>query len=394
MKWLYNRCTAIFHGNKTMPQFPPYYIGLMSGTSLDGVDGVIVAFTEEEDQLVMHTKATTHVAFPPALREEFMALQHSGEDEIHREAMAANNMARLYAQTCLLLLSEANLSTHEVCAIGAHGQTIRHQPELGFTWQTNNPALIAELTSMNVIADFRARDIAAGGQGAPLVPAFHKALFGSDTTARVVVNIGGISNISILPATPHNTCRGFDTGPGNVLLDGWISRQQNRAYDDKGAWAASGRVSKELLDALRNEPYIQLPPPKSTGRDLFNMDWLDARMVGHWLSGEDVQATLSMFTASTIADAIAQHAPETDAVYLCGGGAYNVTLVRDITHCLQVRGLQPEVDSTAALGVDPIHVEASAFAWLARQFMHRQPGNQPAVTGALGSRILGGFYPA
>lgn len=374
--------------------FPPYYIGLMSGTSLDGVNGVLASFAEDKGKTSVDIVTTVQVAFPAVLREEMMGLQQSGLDEIHREAMAANALARLYAQTCLLLLSKTDLSARDVCAIGAHGQTIRHMPSLDYTRQTNNPSLIAELTGMNVIADFRSRDIAAGGQGAPLVPAFHKAVFGSSKQHRAVVNIGGIANVSVLPAGNADNYFGFDTGPGNVLLDGWIQRQQGKPYDKDGAWAASGHVNLPLLEELRKESFLQLLPPKSTGRDLFNMDWLDARLNGVWIPAEDIQATLSMFTASCIVDAIEYHAPDTKGVYICGGGAHNLQLMRDIQHYLDDNLFELQAVTTEELGIPPDDVEAVAFAWLARQFMLRRAGNQPTATGASGPRQLGAFYPA
>jgi len=268
----------------------------MSGTSMDGVDGVLANFRDG----AIHTLEAAFVPFSPALRAELMALQANGDNEIEREALAANGLARCYAECVQQLMPAA---PGPVAAVAVHGQTVRHRPELGFTRQTNNPALLAELTGLDVIADFRSRDIAAGGQGAPLVPAFHAAAFGQKGTARVVVNIGGIGNISVLHADGRVT--GFDTGPGNVLLDGWTGRHQGKDYDADGAWGASGRVHAALLDALMAEPYFHQPAPKSTGRDLFHMDWLDARLAGFAdLAPADVQATLVEVTARSIADAI------------------------------------------------------------------------------------------
>src|SRR5450830_1713730 len=370
----------------------PVYIGMMSGTSLDGVDGVLVRLPVTQGD-TMELLASAYIPFSEELRRQALQLQQPGENEIHHEALLANALAHSYTTCTSALLS--NYPHLAVRAIGVHGQTIRHRPELGFTRQTNNPALLAELTSIDVIADFRSRDVAAGGQGAPLVPAFHQAVFGSDSEARVAVNIGGISNISILLAGKLQATSGFDTGPGNVLMDAWIARHQGQSYDADGAWGASGKVDAALLHTLRQDAYFALPPPKSTGRDLFHSDWLDARVQGHaHLPAADVQATLTAFTAATITDAIVQQAPHTAAVYVCGGGAYNTYLLQLLAQGLgSAAGREIPVYSTAALGVAPNHVEALAFAWLAQRFCLRLPGNLPAVTGARGLRVLGGLYP-
>jgi len=361
------------------------YIGLMSGTSLDGVDGALAQF--EGDAIT--TIAAAYVAFPPSLRAELMALQARGDNEIEREALAANQLAQHYAQCVADLLRESGRTAAEVHAVAVHGQTIRHRPELGFTRQTNNPALLAELCGINVIADFRSRDIAAGGQGAPLVPAFHQALFGKAGQARVVANIGGISNISVLRGDGRVT--GFDTGPGNVLMDGWIHRHRQQEYDADGAWAASGKVIPDLLAELLKEPYLALPAPKSTGRDLFHLAWLDKRLAVYAPAApEDVQRTLTEYTAVTLAEAIKAYGGGADAVYICGGGAYNGVLMDALGAAL---GNQVMVASTQALGVAPNRVEALAFAWLGYRFSERLAGNLPAVTGAQGERVLGALYP-
>lgn len=358
------------------------FIGLMSGTSMDGVDGVLADFSGD----AIRTLASNFMPFPPALREQLMALQAGGENEIEREAIAANALAACYAECVEALLPAGG----RIAAIAAHGQTIRHRPELGFTRQTNNPALLAELTGIDVIADFRTRDVAAGGQGAPLVPAFHMAQFGQPGSTRVVVNIGGIANISVLHA--DGRVGGFDTGPGNVLMDGWIGSHLGRDYDADGAWAASGTPDHALLAQLMQERYFKLAAPKSTGRDLFHLDWLDGHLRRRpALPPQDVQATLCHLTALTIAQAIRLETQDVDAVYVCGGGAYNSTLLRDLREAL---GGTIVVESTDALGVAPNRVEALAFAWLGYRFMQRQPGNLPAVTGAKGPRILGALYPA
>ena len=361
------------------------YIGLMSGTSLDGVDGVLADFSGRG----IRTLQAAFTPFPAALRAELMALQAASENELEREALAANALARCYADCVRQLLAAA---PGPVRAVAVHGQTIRHRPELGFTRQTNNPALLAELTGIDVIADFRARDVAAGGQGAPLVPAFHEARFGKPKQVRVVVNIGGIGNISVLHG--DGRVHGYDTGPGNVLMDLWVARHTGKPYDEDGAYAATGRVDERLLEALLDEPYFRQPPPKSTGRDLFHAEWLDRKLAQRpGLAPADVQATLTRLTAVSIARAIQAETVDrpAQAVYVCGGGAYNGALLRDIEAAL---GGGIPVRSTEELGVAPNRVEALAFAWLGYQFTRRRPGNLPAVTGAAGLRVLGALYPA
>jgi anhydro-N-acetylmuramic acid kinase len=364
------------------------YIGLMSGTSLDGVDGVLADFTGRG----IRTLGAAFTPFPAALRAELLALQAPSDNELEREALAANGLAHCYADCVRQLLAG---DPDPVRAIAVHGQTVRHRPELGFTRQTNNPALLAELTGIDVIADFRSRDVAAGGQGAPLVPAFHAARFGKAGQVRVVVNIGGIANISVLNG--DGSTLGHDTGPGNVLMDAWIARHQGAAYDADGAWAAGGQAVPALLDDLLDEPYFRQPPPKSTGRDLFHERWLDARLARHpGLQPADVQATLTRLTAVSIARAIRETAGQSPrAVYVCGGGAYNGTLLRELAAALrEACGAPVPVESTAALGVEPSCVEALTWAWLGYRFTRRQPGNLPAVTGAAGPRVLGALYPA
>jgi anhydro-N-acetylmuramic acid kinase len=369
------------------------YIGLMSGTSLDGVDGVLASFGMDGPTASIKTLATAYIPFDASLRNDLMALQAPGENEIHREALAAHALAQRYAECVAQLLAHPNSAAGAITAIGAHGQTVRHRPELGYTRQTSNPALLAELTGIDVIADFRSRDIAAGGQGAPLVPAFHQAVFGKPGETRVVANIGGIGNISILE--DGEKVAGFDTGPGNVLMDAWVAQHHGSAYDADGAWAAGGQIIEPLLQSMLSEPYLQLPPPKSTGRDLFHPEWLANKLVPFANAAPaDVQATLAEFTAATLADAIAMHAPRSNAVYVCGGGAYNGYLMRRLQGALISRGHSAGVDSTDALGISPNHVEALAFAWLAYRHVERLSGNLPAVTGAKGLRVLGALYPA
>ncbi|OAD17041.1 anhydro-N-acetylmuramic acid kinase [Achromobacter insolitus] len=363
------------------------YIGLMSGTSVDGVDGVLVRLGDGQPPAV---QASASLPMPADLRRELLALNQSGDDELARAALAANSLARLYAQAVAALLQHAGVAAGDVAAIGAHGQTVRHRPDLGYTVQLNAPALLAELTGIDVVADFRSRDVAAGGQGAPLVPPFHAAIFGAPQ-GRAVLNLGGIANVTLLE--PGHAPRGFDTGPANVLLDGWCQRHLGQAYDADGRWAATGQVLAPLLEQLiSSEPWFALPPPKSTGRDLFNMQWLDERLAafdGPKPAPQDVQATLQRLTARTVANAIDAAAASTQEVFVCGGGARNTGLMGELAYCLQ-RPVRP----TDALGVPAQEVEALAFAWLAQAFMQRRPAGLPAVTGARGSRILGALYPA
>lgn len=364
---------------------PMLYIGLMSGTSLDGVDGALVDFSDDGS---VRSLGDAYIAFPASLRADLMALQSAGQNEIEREALAANQLVRHYAACVAMLLSNAGIGPDAVAAIGAHGQTIRHRPELGFTRQLNNPALLAELTGIDVIADLRSRDVAAGGQGAPLVPAFHQASFNLPGHTRVLANIGGISNISVLHA--DGTVTGYDTGPGNALMDGWSLQHLGQPYDANGAWAATGKVLPALLADLLNDPYFDLPAPKSTGRDLFHADWLQGKLANHpGAQAADVQATLTQLTAASLAHAIARDGAQAENVYVCGGGAQNASLMAALAR--QLPGMT--VASTQTLGVAPSQVEALAFAWLAWRFTQRKPGNLPAVTGAAGLRVLGALYP-
>ena len=364
------------------------HAGVMSGTSLDGVDAVIADFAPGDGRFCA-TLGAAHIAFVPDLRGELLALQASGADELVRAARAANALADCYAEAIGDACRAAGVASRDLAAAGVHGQTVRHRPQEDWTLQLNNPARVAEHIGATVVADFRSRDIAAGGQGAPLVPAFHAAVFGGSGRHRVVANIGGIGNITSLPVS--GPVRGFDTGPGNVLLDLWCARHRDAAYDDNGAWAATGHVDRGLLDALLREPYFALPPPKSTGRDLFAADWLDAVLARVSWSGAaaNVQATLSALTAGTIAHAVSAHAPSADEILVCGGGANNATLMRQLAAEVAPRS----VVTTAVAGIATDHVEALAFAWLAREALAGRPGNLPAVTGAAGLRVLGAIYP-
>ena len=363
------------------------FIGVMSGTSLDGVDAVLVDTAEG-----FHCQAHVAVPMPQTLREHFLQLNQTGPHELHLAALSANALVALYSQAVHSLLRTTNHQAREIAAIGAHGQTVRHQPQLhdgvGYTLQLNNPALLVEQTGISVVADFRARDVAAGGQGAPLVPAFHQAVFGVPGETLAVLNIGGMSNISILQP---DKVLGFDCGPGNVLMDLWCHQHLGQGYDHLGQWAASGSVSQALLTRFMNDPFFNAPPPKSTGRDLFHADWLQAHLSAvPGLSAADVQATLAALTVQTCAKDVLRYAPTAKRLLVCGGGAYNQHLMSLLSQAL------PEVDvaSTEAHGLPPLQVEAAAFAWLARQTLLNLPGNLPAVTGARGPRVLGAIYPA
>lgn len=368
----------------------PLYIGLMSGTSLDGVDGVIVDFSQGT-QVIQHAGCS----FDSSLRAELLALNSTGgSDELHRAALAANAVARHYAQVVQQLLQASGLRAGQIAAIGAHGQTVRHRPQMfdgtGYTLQLNSPALLAELTGISVVADLRSRDVAAGGQGAPLVPAFHQSVFGKPGETALVLNIGGIANLSVLEA--GDSVLGFDTGTGNALLDGWCLRHTGQPYDADGQWAAGGQILPQLLAAMLADPYLAQTPPKSTGRDLFHSDWLEQHLQRHASQAApvDVQATLTEFTAASCADAVQRFGKGGSELLVCGGGAFNTYLMQRLAALLP--GVQ--VGSTAQRGLPPLEVEAAAFAWLARQCLLGLPGNLASVTGARGPRILGAIYPA
>ena len=371
---------------------PEYFIGLMSGTSLDGVDGVIADFSDAAPALVL---ASASLPFEASFKQELLALNSPGENELHRAALAANQLADTCAQVVELLLTSAAASgihRQDIVAIGAHGQTVRHRPQefgVGYTLQLNNPALLAERTGIDVVADFRSADVAAGGQGAPLVPAFHAAFWGDTARSRAVLNIGGISNITLLPASGE--VQGFDCGPGNALMDFWCQRHTGQPYDNAGAWAASGQVNAALLVQLLNSPYFKRLPPKSTGRDLFNPAWLEQQLDGFSaLPPADVQASLTALTAQVCAQDVRHCLPSAIELLVCGGGALNTELMRQIS--LALPGV--DVSSTQTHGLPPLQVEAAAFAWLARAYTHNKPGNLVAVTGATGPRVLGALYKA
>lgn len=366
------------------------YIGLMSGTSLDGIDAVLADFDSSRPQVLGYCSA----AFPPELKAELLALNAPANNELHRAALAANALARLYATQVDELLIQCGVSAQSVQAIGAHGQTVRHRPQefdgTGYTLQLNNPALLAELSGIAVVADFRSRDVAAGGQGAPLVPPFHQSFFGQTDSALAVLNIGGISNITVLdPAAPE--LLGFDCGPGNTLMDAWCQAHMGQAFDEGGAWAASGHIQTSLLNRMLAEAFFSKSPPKSTGRDLFNSAWLTNQLANiGGLAPQDVQATVTELTAVACASSLLGVAPHCKVLKVCGGGALN----RYLMARLQVALPDCTVTSTADAGLPPLQVEATAFAWLARQTVLGKTSSLKSVTGAKGARILGAIYPA
>jgi anhydro-N-acetylmuramic acid kinase len=360
------------------------YIGVMSGTSLDGLDIALI-----EQTTAIRLIATHYIPMPDALRTELLGLCASGPDEIVRSAIAQQNWVKLAAQGINTLLTQQHLTRDDIRAIGSHGQTIRHEPARGFTVQIGNPALLTELTGITVVSDFRSRDVAAGGQGAPLVPAFHEALFEKQVGNRAVLNIGGFSNLSLIE--PNKPVAGFDCGPGNVLLDAWINQQRGDNYDRDGQWAASGKVEPVLLKALLSDPFFVTQGPKSTGREVFNLPWL-LQHLAHLppFAAEDVQATLLELTALTIIESLQGAQKDTQEVLVCGGGAHNSTLMNRLASLLP----KAKVSSTSAYGVDPDWVEAMAFAWLAHCCLEGIAANRPSVTGARGLRVLGAIYPA
>ncbi len=366
------------------PTSPPLFIGLMSGTSLDGVNGVLASIDRHGH---CQMQEQHYLAFDGSLRDALLALNTAGANEIERSHLLGNRLAHYYAQCVTALTRASRTDRPAVSAIGCHGQTIRHRPELGFTVQIGNAALLAELTGIRVVSDFRSRDIAAGGQGAPLVPAFHQAAFATTTAHRVIVNIGGISNLSSLP--PVESATGFDCGPGNVLMDGWIQRHHAQNYDRNGDWAARGNVIEQLLQTLLAHPFFDQAPPKSTGRDTFHMAWLEKHLSADYAPA-DVQATLLELSARSISDAVCRYCAGADEIYLCGGGAHNSALVARLR---QLAGHR-KIALTDELGVGADWVEAAAFAWLAYKTIAGEPANLPDATGAAGPRILGAIYPA
>lgn len=362
------------------------YIGLMSGTSMDALDAVLVELESGSPKLL----ASLSSPLPDSLRHQLFALTVPGDNEVQRSAQADIALGRFSAQLVAQLLAEAGLEAAHIRAIGSHGQTIRHAPDASppYTVQIGDGNTLAQLTGITTICDFRRRDMVVGGQGAPLVPAFHSALYRNHDINRVIVNIGGMANITILPADASQPVLGFDTGPGNVLMDSWCQRQRNEAYDHNGRWAASGSPDSPLLERLLADPYFQRPPPKSTGREYFNLAWLEQRLTAEG-KAQDIQATLCELTARSISQAILAHSPEVGEVIICGGGACNLHLMQRLAANL------PDIDlhSSADTGIDPRWMEGMAFAWLAQQTIKGFPGNLPAVTGAREAVILGAIYP-
>jgi len=398
--WLTDTVKLIFQllkHNCRIPESPmskPYslYIGLMSGTSLDGIDAVLAKIGPNGEA---SAQDSVSAPFSPELRKVLFELQSPGPNELHRENQAGNALALAYAETVSQLLKKANLQPSDITALGAHGQTIRHQPHLGdlaYTHQTLNAALLAEKTGIDVIADFRSRDLAAGGHGAPLVPAFHAQQFTSNENL-AILNIGGIANFTLLPMNGEVT--GFDCGPGNMLMDAWIQEHQGNPLDENGAWASQGKVNEGLLSEMLADPFFKKAPPKSTGRDDFHLSWLQEKLGKDNHHAEDVQATLLHLTVHSALEALLRYAPQTQKVIVCGGGARNKALMNLLKVKAQHLFKQPlEITSSETAGIDPQLVEGLAFAWLAWAHQEKRPANLPAVTGAKGPRILGAYYPA
>ena len=375
-----------------MPDHPAQlYLGLISGTSADGIDAVLVRFEPECELVFGHT-----YPWDPTLRVRLVALGQGGDASSLDELGELDTvLARTFADVATRAIEEAGVDPGAVRAIGSHGQTVRHRPEskAAFTWQMGDGNVIAERTGITTVADFRRRDVAAGGHGAPLMPTFHAARLQSTLEDRAVLNLGGIGNFTLLPkhAGPGaGAVRGFDTGPANALMDAWCERHTGKPYDANGAFAASGNVNTGLLARLLDDPWFALPPPKSTGREQFHLDWLESRLDGAAMAPTDVQATLLELTAITVADALHATQPDTARVLVCGGGVHNAVLMARLSACIP----RAIVESTLAHGLDPDYVEAMGFAWLARETLAGRPGNLPGVTGAKGLRVLGAIYPA
>lgn len=366
-----------------------HYIGLMSGTSADAIDAVVVSLPPAG---LFHFLVGHHYPLPAAVKAAIHALSHPGADEIERLGSLHTELGELFAAAALAVLERNGLKAADIRAIGSHGQTVRHRPGGAhpFSLQLGNPSVIAERTGITTVADFRARDLAASGQGAPLVPAFHRDVFRAPGRNRAIVNIGGIANVTFLPADDRDAVLGFDTGPGNTMLDAWARRHLGCEHDGGGRWAAGGRVQEALLDELLADPYFAAPPPKSTGRERFNLAWLEARLGPTPPTPQDVQATLLALTARTLASALRRFLPGVDEIHVCGGGSRNPALLAALRK--ELEGIP--VLTTEALGLHPDWVEACAFAWLAHRTLEGLAGNLPSATGAARAVILGGIYKA
>lgn len=366
------------------------YIGLMSGTSLDGIDAVLVTFDNSRPRLV----ASHSHDIPRQLREKLKLLcRDSDLASIDMLGEADCEMGELLADAANTLLSSANISHESVVAIGSHGQTIRHRPDLPhpFSMQIGDGNRISYLTGITTVCDFRRKDMAAGGEGAPLAPAFHQQVFHSPEENRAILNIGGIANLTSLPASTDKACFGFDTGPGNGLMDAWIHTHKQLDYDRNGAWAASATADHRLVKQLMSDTFIQQAPPKSTGKEHYNLDWLAKQLTDFsHLSPQQVQASLCEFTSQSIATGVSQHMPDSQRLIVCGGGAHNYHLMDSLSKQLP----EMTISSSEEYGIHPDWVEAMAFAWLARQTLQAKPGNLPAVTGASRPLVLGAIYPA
>lgn len=364
------------------------YLGLMSGTSLDGIDAALVDLSAHPPKVLTAQTQPYAAGFRAQLLE---LAQGSASNEIELLGCIDTQLGELFAAAATSLLASSGISANQVLAIGSHGQTIRHRAQgpHPFSLQIGDPNIIAERTGITTVADFRRRDLAAGGQGAPLVPAFHAACFRSTDEHRAILNIGGMANLTILPVDPSQPVTGFDTGPGNVLMDAWIAQHRDEHFDKEGQWAATGKIISTLLDNLMAEPYLRLLPPKSTGRELFHLGWLKPQLPGA-STAEDIQATLNAFTARSVATALQTWAPQTQRLLVCGGGAHNTRLLDTLSSYLP----NVCVEITAAHGMHPDWIEAAAFAWMARETLAARPSNVPSVTGARHPVILGGIYPA
>jgi len=368
------------------------YIGLMSGTSLDGIDAALVSFKDKQASVI----ETTCLPLSKTIKDEIRSLINPKTNEINRLMSLDVQLAKIFSEAVKQLLIKANVKKKDIVAIGSHGQTIRHLPtsEYPSTLQITDPNIIAEVTGITTIADFRRRDMAAGGQGAPLVPAFHEKIFRHNEKNRVILNLGGIANITILPADKNIPITGFDTGPANTLINNWIQQHKNKSYDENGSWASSGQINEDFLNALLSDEYFTLLPPKSTGTEYFNSSWLSNHLSEFpFVSAEDVQASLTRFTARTISNAINTYATKitnVDEVIVCGGGVHNNYLMQQ----LQEELLNIKINSSAKYDLDPDYIEATAFAWLAKQTIEHKTGNLPEVTGAKNKVILGAIYQA